>query len=511
MNGWNVATALAVGLTVMSPTAMAAENSLNAGDFNLTEYASVSNGYLVVDVPMGAPPGSYGASAILDLTPYERCALGASVRIAGENIAPTGNMCHGLKFMMHFKSAATGLDCWPDITRPTGSFAFTTFEMNDSLSGEMRSPTGLLFLGLQSTSGKAIFDLKSLKIVSGPSIYPHTNETYVIRYPTSVLSASRRRGVMLPALPCTEEDIRTLGEWGVTLARYQMVDAPRPEQGEDRKAYLLRYRDWLDGKLDHLEQRMIPWAAPYDIRFVVDLHTVPGGSENGESRIFHDTGYADAFVGVWRRIARRCCKLKGIYGYDLINEPNQLRKATTDYWNLQRRAAEAVREIDSKTPIIMEANVMDSPSGFGYLSPLAMDNVIYQVHMYEPYDYSHQGVHGEKGFVRIAYPTALHDRAYLEKMLKPVRDFEARHKAKIYVGEFSASAWAPGADRYIADCISIFENYGWDWTYHAFREWPGWSVEHEPVKEGVSSDCFSPSTDNPRKRALLAGLKGPGK
>ena len=89
----------------------------------------------------------------------------------------------------------------------------------------------------------------------------------------------------------------------------------------------------------------------------------------------------------------------------------------------------------------------------------------------------------------------------------PVRAFEKRHGAKIYVGEFSAPAWAPGADRYIADCIALFREYGWDWTYHAFREWEGWSVEHEPVKFGTSHDCFRPSADNPRKRALLEGLK----
>ena len=47
---------------------------------------------------------------------------------------------------------------------------------------------------------------------------------------------------------------------------------------------------------------------------------------------------------------------------------------------------------------------------------------------------------------------------------------------------------------------------GWDWTYHAFREWEGWSVEHEPVAFGTTPDCFAPSADNPRKRALLDGL-----
>jgi len=27
--------------------------------------------------------------------------------------------------------------------------------------------------------------------------------------------------------------------------------------------------------------------------------------------------------------------------------------------------------------------------------------------------------------------------------------------------------------------LEIFEAEGWDWGYHAYREWYGWSLEHE--------------------------------
>ena len=71
-------------------------------------------------------------------------------------------------------------------------------------------------------------------------------------------------------------------------------------------------------------------------------------------------------------------------------------------------------------------------------------------------------------------------------------------------GRVSAIAWAPGADQYLRDCIGIFRDYGWDWTYHAFREWAGWSVEHE----GEDDASLRPSADNPRKQALLEGMRG---
>jgi hypothetical protein len=34
--------------------------------------------------------------------------------------------------------------------------------------------------------------------------------------------------------------------------------------------------------------------------------------------------------------------------------------------------------------------------------------------------------------------------------------------------------------------IDIFEAHGWDWSYHAFREWNGWSVEHGEDRENAA-------------------------
>ena len=182
----------------------------------------------------------------------------------------------------------------------------------------------------------------------------------------------------------------------------------------------------------------------------------------------------------------------------------------TDYFSLQKRAAEAIRAIDPETPIVIESNMMDSPEQFPYLPALELKDVIYQVHMYVPGGYTHQGLGSANSPARPKYPDPDRgwDREFLKKALVHVRDFEQRHGARIFVGEFSAMCYAEGADKYIADCISIFKEYGWDWTYHAFREWEGWSVEHT-TKDGIKKPRdVIPSADNPRKRVLIRGLKG---
>jgi len=47
---------------------------------------------------------------------------------------------------------------------------------------------------------------------------------------------------------------------------------------------------------------------------------------------------------------------------------------------------------------------------------------------------------------------------------------------------------APGAAQYLEELISIFEEYGWDWSYHAFRESPYWDVELDAEAKPAETD-----------------------
>jgi len=169
-----------------------------------------------------------------------------------------------------------------------------------------------------------------------------------------------------------------------------------------------------------------------------------------------------------------------------VNEPVQNLppgEDGTDYWEAQILAARAIRAIDPDTPIIFEVDHWCSAEGFKYIEPVDIPRVFYQVHMYWPGQFTHQGVHGSP--VGIEYPGTIGgshvDKEALRRHLAPVREFQLAYNVHIYVGEFSAIRWAPGdsALHYLRDCIEIFEEYGWDWAYHAYREWDGWSLEHD--------------------------------
>ncbi len=297
--------------------------------------------------------------------------------------------------------------------------------------------------------------------------------------------------------------MKTLGLWNVNLVRGQMS---RNWGQIGTELDLDDYDRWLDGKLDHLEQAM-NWGKEFGIRFIIDLHALPGGRNASRNmRMFVEKKYGDHFIEVWKRIAKRFKGHPQLYAYDLVNEPLQSLPAPPDYdyWNLQRRAAEAIREIDPDTPIVAES-VDNQMAAFAYLSPFKMHNIIYQVHMYAPASYTHQRLDGRGPAV--VYPGVINgemwDKERIRKELQPVIDFQKRHGCRIYVGEFSAITWAPGAERWLEDAISLFEEYGWDWTYHAFRESPCWSVE----VEGDSLRNVKPVENSPRKQVLLKYFK----
>ena len=503
------------------------------------KYATLDGDRLVIDIPADAYPADAVAEADLPADLFAGAeGFSMSISAKGKALAKPTKSYLGLKFQMHGREEKSGRDLWPNCANRIGDFTEPELRNDASFYG-VRPDTITLMLGLQGTSGRVEFDLSTLRGARSPGLFRRINRDFVVRYPDDpvpvdastndevrttnqgdesdaslrpssfVLRPSAKRlpplrGCMLPARATTEADIETLHQWGATMARYQIV---RNWNGNDDNQDLAEYAAWIDSRLDNIED-VIRWARARGMKIVVDVHVPPGGkrASDREMNMLHNDVFADAWIDTWRRIATR---LRGnrdvIYGYDLINEPHQHGRVKNDYWTLQRRAAEVVRAIDPETPIIIESNGSDAPGPYEYLSPLRMDNVIYQVHCYAPMQFTHQGVHGAPVGPKWPDPEKKWDIDFLREVLRPVREFEKRHHAKIYSGEFSAIAWADGAEKYLEDCISVFEEYGWDWTYHAFREWKGWSVEHE----GPDDRSMVPSDDNPRKRALLEGFAHP--
>ena len=313
------------------------------------------------------------------------------------------------------------------------------------------------------------------------------------------------RGAMLCSWKVTEDDIKTLSEWGANLARYQMSVGWGKENANRDES---EFNAWIDRKLNELDN-VLAWGQKYGVRIVVDMHVPPGGrAKGGEMNMFHEKKYAVIFAKTWRKIAIRYKGDRRIYGYDLINEPTNLKPSpeNLDWWTVQFKVAEVINKIDPDARIIVESNEWAQAKTFKDMKKVPLPNIIYQLHVYTPVSYTHQGT-GRKAVTPevLTWPDEEKgwNREWLREKLRPVREFQLANDARIYVGEFSASVRAAGAENYIADCIALFNEYGWDWTYHAFRESKNWSVEHATGEDG----SLIKVDETPRRKALIEGFR----
>lgn len=298
---------------------------------------------------------------------------------------------------------------------------------------------------------------------------------------------TRYRGFQVNPNRLTVKDIDDLGKWGANLIRFGFSGG-EPVKTEEE------YLRWVDSRIARLDSLM-PHLERNGIKVVIAFSKIPGAKRTNYASVnLKNSSDFGALEKAWKKVASHYRKNPNIYGYDLLNEPAGI---DADDWN--RVAEELVKAIRTVDPDTLVINPFVSRFFPG-------ENMAYSPHIYQPHTLTHQGV-AERG-VAWKYPGYINgvywDKEQLRVTLKPFIDFQQKYNARIYIGEFSCIAWAEGRDRYIQDCIELFEEYGWDWTYHAFREWPPWSVEHE---RAAPYKFRKADRDTPAKKTLLKYFK----
>ncbi len=418
--------------------------------------------------------------------------------VQAEGVTKPPQSWSGIKVMLHL--TAPGGDQWLQQNNLSGSFDWRRVRFQAAVPADVTKAE--IILGLEAVNGTAKFDDVKVSVIRAP-------RQRIVTAPAAGPvfkghDSPRLRGAMIQP-DITPESLRVLGkDWNANVIRWQLIQTSRVA----RNVTLTNYDQWLDGELRKLDAAL-PLCAELGVRVVLDLHSPPGGAPTAGGYVGSDSGLftnkaAQAkFVQLWEKIARRYQTNAVIWAYDLVNEPvdDDIGDGCDDWQALATRAAQAVRAIDTRHAIMIEPAPWGGPEAIKNLDPIPVSNVVYSVHVYVPHQFTHQGVHGNP--IGLSYPGMikgkLWDKAELRRALQPVIDFQRQNNVHIYIGEFSAIRWAPddSAFRYLRDCIELFEENQWDWSYHAFREWPGWSVEHgsdpndnKPSKERTSRESL---------------------
>jgi hypothetical protein len=317
----------------------------------------------------------------------KRVFFGADVKTA--NISPKPNPWNGVKVMMMIETLSGRSYPQPEI--PDGSVEWR--RCSTSVAVPQTATNVVIVLGLEKVSGEAWFDNVSITPRSGLG---STLKPDPARAVFEGHTQPRLRGAMA-GTDLHEADVKHFATvWKGNLLRLQIFESARQDRA------LEDYDAWLAARLEYVDQ-MLAWCEKYGVMAVVDLHSPPGGQAfaagyiTARGRIFTQPQAQAKFVEVWQRMAARYKGRQVIWGFDLVNEPDD--------------------------------------------SMLAEDCLDWNLCM-----------------------------------------------------------------------IESFERHGFDWSYHAYREWQGWSLEHEgpldrPIKaqtpgerQKVVTDWFARNVGSERKR-----------
>ncbi len=323
--------------------------------------------------------------------------------------------------------------------------------------------------------------------------------------------------------PYTQADFDRLAAWG---ANYVNISHP----GLFRETPPYTVDEEVQANLD----RLIQMAARAHLYVVITFRTGPGRSEfwafwgedttsdpeNGwfssdyyNNRVWGDRDAQDAWVTMWEYTAHRYKDNPVVIGYDLMCEPNanevgsyplgepldiwepgtfyqQYGGTLYDWDQLYPRIIAAIRRVDPETPILVGGMGYSAVDWLPYMTVVDAPFVVYTVHQYEPFVYTHQ----EPPHLTRTYPGRFDvdwdgipervDKQWLQDMLAAIADFRTQHQVPVAVNEFGVMRWEPGAAQFLADQMSLFESMGLN---HAL--WL-WESSWEPYASEVDAFNF---------------------
>lgn len=132
---------------------------------------------------------------------------------------------------------------------------------------------------------------------------------------------------------------------------------------------------------------------------ILDLHNFARYSFDGGKTYTligeSSTLTAEHLADVWRKLAQEFKDYNNIWGYDIMNEPYSMHPSAP-WVNIAQVVIDAIREVDTETPIIVCGDSFSSARFWvEYSDNLRTlvdpsDNLIFQAHLYFDKDYSGQ-------------------------------------------------------------------------------------------------------------------------
>lgn len=236
--------------------------------------------------------------------------------------------------------------------------------------------------------------------------------------------------------------------------------------------------------------RVIRWAKKYKIWVILDLHAAPGAQNHdwhsdslGKAELWTKKENQDRTLALWEFLADRYKDEECVAGYDLLNEAVL---ANTKLLNrFYKKVIKRIRSVDKNHILFIEGNVW--ATDVDCLDRFDDDNYVLSIHNYAPFEFAFNFIpHSSYPFKS---PQGGWNKKVTRRHLSQYKKISQKRDLPIFVGEFGVNARQGlfGEDRWLADVLKCFNDYGFHWTYWTYKA----------IKGGVMPDGIYSYVQNP--------------
>lgn len=188
-----------------------------------------------------------------------------------------------------------------------------------------------------------------------------------------------------------ESDVKLMAENGIKALRFPI----------DLDLYATNRDDYVAGKAAALTfddknlfavlDSFAKWTANHDMSFIIDYHEYDNSYNTTSAAT---AGYRTMMANVWKHVAAHyATNTRENLFFELLNEPDMSKgKVTSANWRLAaQEMIDSIRVVDKTHSIIFGDAQWYGIKQLCAGTPLKDNNVIYAIHTYEPFTFTHQG------------------------------------------------------------------------------------------------------------------------
>ena len=291
----------------------------------------------------------------------------------------------------------------------------------------------------------------------------------------------------------TEKDIEVIASWGCDHVRLP-VDFENIENidGTEKTAGYV----YIDN--------CIEWCRKNNINVVLDLHKTFGyifDDADYSADFFDSAKLQERFLKLWDKLSARYARNSDMMMFEMLNEV--VRFDVADKWNdIALRCIAVIRKNAPTVKILLGGVDSSSVNTVKYLVNPVDENIVYNIHCYEPLIFTHQTaqwVPDMPSDFHIEYPGNIDDynealnaisgvrkgvfydnnseikefgQGFFEQIFKEAVEVAESRNVSLYCGEYGVIDQVPAVDtlRWYRDIHTAFEKYGIGraaWTYKA--------------------------------------------